>query len=80
MTKMTTRRIEMDLRKRQAVAIVIVTTVEKRFVRPVEIQSRTTEERNGAEIPLAKTSWNDLPISYEKKTKNVPGITGRPPR
>jgi len=80
MTKMTTRRIEMDLRKRRAVAIVIVTTVERRFVRPVEIQSQTTEERNGAEIPPAKTTWNDLPIVDEIKTKNVPEISGRLPR
>jgi hypothetical protein len=84
-TKTITRRSEMDpamlppaLQRRRAAVIVIVTIARNGLVRP-EPRSRTTEERNGGEIPLAKT-WNDLLIAGETRTKNVIVNTRRLPK
>ena len=90
-TKAITRRSEMHptllppaLQRRRAAVIVnvnvIVTIARNGLVRP-EPWSRTTEKRNGAEIPLAKT-WNDLLIAGETRTrtKNVTVNTGRLPK
>jgi hypothetical protein len=87
--KSITRRSEMDpallplaLQRRRAALIanvnVIVTIARNGPVR-LEPRSWMTEERNGAEIPLAKT-WNALLIVSETRTKNVTVNTGRLPK